>query len=194
MPEKIKTEIIKHGCEVILLKETKKRNLIITFIIVFIIAAVASLLVIITLSVHKNQKKPDENISVKDITFTVIQKMNYQNLSEISSENISKYYDIPEGVVSESDMYVPSRSDSFTEIACFKLTDVSRQDELLKATSEYTASKINTYKNISEKENQNIVNSKTQVNYPYVFVVISNDCDMAISTFNSITDPKTQKN
>lgn len=154
-----------------------------------IIAIIASLLIILTLSIYKNeQKQLNENLSVKYITSSVVKKMGYQNLSEISSENIPKYYEISKDIVSESDMYISSGSDSITEIACFKLTDESKQDELLESVSTYLSSKSSTYKNVNEKDSQNITNSKVEVKYPYVFVVISNDCDSAVEAFNSLTD------
>lgn len=169
------------------MEKNQKRNIILTIIIIFFIAVIASVLIFLTMSVYNSKKQQtNENLSVNYITSSVIEKMGYQNLSEISSENICKYYEIPDGVVLESDMYVSNRPDSFTEIACFKLTDKSKQDELMKSISEYITSKNSTYKGVNEKEYQNINNSKTEVNYPYAFVVISSDSDAAVDAFNSV--------
>ena len=173
------------------MEKIKKKKIILTVIIVMIIAVTASLLIILTLSIYKSeQKQLNESLSVEYITSSVIEKMEYQNLSEISSENIPKYYEISDDIVSESDMYISSGSDSITEIACFKLTDESKQDELMKAISDYLSSKSSTYKNVNEKDSQNITNSRVEIKYPYVFVVISNDCDSAVTAFNSLTDTK----
>lgn len=169
-------------------KSQKQKNIILTVIIVFIIAVIAFILIFVTLSVHSRKNQTNHNLSSNYIVTSVMQKMNYKNLSEISPENISKYYEIPDGVVSEASMYVSSRSDSFTELACFKLTDKSQEDALVKSVSEYISSKNNSYNGINGKEYQNISNGKTAVSYPYVFVVISSDSDAAVSAFNLIIE------
>ena len=81
----------------------------------------------------------------------VVKKMNYENLSEISPSDISNYYDIPEGVVTDSAMFVSTRSDSYTEIACFKLKSNESEKQLTKSIDNYISAKKKTYQNVDDK-------------------------------------------
>lgn len=168
----------------------RKRNILLSIIIILIIAITALILCMLTLSSAKStvKNKEEKKLSAGYIASSVVTKMNYQNLSEITSDNISKYYEIPDGVIEDASMYVSSRSESCTEVACFKLTDTNKEDELMKSVSAYLNSKLNTYKNVSGKEYKNINNSKTKEHYPYVIVVIASDSDAAISAFDSIVN------
>lgn len=167
-------------------QNNKRKNIILTVIIIFIIALISAVLILITLfsMYQKSEQQTNDSLSVKYITSSIIQTMGYKNLSEISQDNIYKYYEIPDGVVSESDMYISTRSDSLTEIACFKIADETRQDELMQSISEYLSSKSTSYTTANGK-NHNI---RTEIQYPYVFVIVSSDSDNAVLTFNSIIE------
>lgn len=166
----------------------RERNVLLSIIIILIIAITALILCMMTLSSSKLsvKDKTEKELSASYIASSVVTKMNYQNLSEITADNISKYYEIPDGVIEDASMYISSRPESCTEVACFKLTDENKEDELMKSISVYLNSKLNTYKNVSDKEYKNINNSKTKEHYPYVIVVIASDSDAAISAFDSI--------
>ena len=170
------------------MEKNKQRNIILSVIIILIIAITAAILCMITLSSANlfNKNKTKKDLSAGYIASSVVAKMNYQNLSEITADNISKYYEIPDGVIEDASMYVSSRPESCIEVACFKLTDGNKEDELMKSVSDYINSKMNTYKGVSDKEYQNISNNKTKTHYPYVIVVIASDSDVAISAFDSI--------
>ena len=179
-------------CEVNLLDKAKikKKNILLSIIIISIISIIAFILCILALSSQLNKKnKAESNLSAQYIASSIVKKMSYQNMSEISSNNISKYYEIPDGVVEDSYMYISNRTDSCTEVACFKLTDSSKEEQLTKVISDYINSKTNTYKGVNDKEYNNVSNSKIKLNYPYVCVVIASDSDSAISAFNEIVNP-----
>ncbi len=168
------------------MEQRNKKNIALTVIIITIIAIFACVLICITLNIFNSKKQSDKNLTTSYISSAVIEKMNYNNLSQISTENISKYYEIPDGVILDASMYISTRPDSLTELACFKLADSSKQDELIASVSEYLNSKIHTYKDLNQNESQNIISTKVSYKYPFVFVVISNDSEAASKAFESV--------
>ena len=165
-------------------KHTKKRNIFLTIIIVLIIFSTAAVLVIVTISYQNQSSGSKNNYSADEVLSDVITKMNYQNLSPISTENIRKYYELPDNTVSDSSMYISSSSDISTELACFKLRSDVDENVLDDIINEYLESKTGAYKELTEKN----IQPKTSVDYPYVFVVISSDSETAVSVFESIID------
>ncbi len=162
-------------------EKKKKHNAIITLIIILIIAVVTVATVMIVSNIQ-NAQTNYPSYSADYITQNVIDKMNYQNLTKISNENISKYYDLPKNIVSDSSLYISNRSGITTEVACFKLTDTNNQDRLLGIINDYTSSKVNSYKSVKDTT----VETETKVMYPYVFVVISDNSSSAVNAFESI--------
>ena len=60
-----------------------------TIIIIALIAIIAGILVLISLNMQKRNTANNVNLSADQIVSNVIKKMNYQNLSPVSKENIS---------------------------------------------------------------------------------------------------------
>ncbi len=175
-------------------QKKKNNNVLITVIIVSAILIVAAIL-FVTISLANNQKNSEKKYTAAFITAEVVKKQNYDNLSEITSANISKYYDIPDGVVADSSMYISTRSDNFNEIACFRLSSQDRQEQLMKVISDYISEKTATYQNVNEKAYSIVSAAKTDVIYPYVFVAITSDNETAVSAFeNVISDSTKEKN
>ena len=77
-----------------------------TIIIIALIAIIAGVLVLISLNMQKKITANNVNLSADQIVSSVIKKMNYQNLSPVSKENISKFYDIPEDTVNDYAVYI----------------------------------------------------------------------------------------
>lgn len=163
----------------------RKKNILLTAVLLAVIAIISAILIIISLYMQNSSKNQTIDYSAEYVAQTVIQKMNYQNLTQISSENISKYYDVPKGIVIDSAMYISNLSDSGTEVACFKLNDRSDNEDretLSEIIADYTSSKISNYKDV----NDHTLLSKTDIVYPYVFVVISSDPNGAVTAFENV--------
>ena len=178
-------------------QKRKQNNIVLTIIIIVlivIISVVLSFAVIITL--FNNSEKEKKEYTASEITSTVVKKMKYENLSEISSSNISKYYDIPEGTVDDCSMYISTRSDNFTEIACFRLTSEDKQEQLIEVINDYIGEKAITYNNVGDNAYSTVTASKTDIKYPYVFVAVTPDSEAAINALESIvavdSDSKTK--
>ena len=174
-------------------KEQKKNNIRLTIVVVTIIAIIAAVLSFLILLFMKNDARSDKtNFTAHEITQYIIAKMDYDNLSEISTDNISKYYEIPDGIIYDSSMYLSSRPDNFTEIACFTLRSEDKESELLKVIDDYIKEKSATYQNVNEKAYYAINNSAVLTHYPYVLVSVSSDNNAVENAFNTMfSDEKT---
>ncbi len=166
----------------------KPKRIVLTVAIIIAITAVAAILVILTVAQQKADQSGQLNLTAEEVLEGVINKMNYRSLSQISSENISKYYEIPDGTIVDFAMYVSGKADSSTEIACFKLKDKSRQETLITSINNYLASKSNTYKDVADSA----IHFDTDVSYPYVFVAVSSDSQNAVSAFEFVISHGTE--
>ncbi len=169
-------------------KNTKRtqNNIAVTVIIVAAILLIAASLSVSLLDTFRNDSTSTENYSTSKIVKTIIDKMNYENLSEISKDNISKYYEIPDGTVTDSTLYISTRSDNFTEIACFRLKSEDKEKTLTKVINNYITEKTNTYQNVNDKAYETVSASKIEIHYPYVFVAVASDSESAVSEFNEL--------
>ncbi len=169
----------------------KTNNIRLTIVVVTAIAATAAIISLIILLIFRaSGTEGTFNYTAHDITKQVISKMNYENLSEITGDNIIKYYEIPSGVVSDSAVYISSRTDNFTELACFKLNNEDQQQKLLDVIEDYLSEKESTYQNINEKAYNAIQESKVFTHYPYVLVSVSSDNNSVKSTFEAMFEEK----
>ena len=164
----------------------QKQNIMLTVVILAVIALLTSVTVILVLAQQNIQKNSNSYLPTNTIVSRVIKKMNYQNLSKISDENISKYYNIPDGVITDSSMYISNRTDSGMELACFRLSNEENAPALSDAISERISSK-----NSENKEGSNqLAQFKTDTVYPYVFVAVASDSEAAANAFEEIINEK----
>lgn len=164
----------------------QKRNILLTVATISVIALITAVVVGVMLSYQNNSKNSNSYLAANTIISRVIKKMNYQNLTKISDENISKYYNIPDGTVTDSAMYLSNRTDSGMELACFRLADESRSSTLSDAISEHISSK-----NTENKEGSGqLAKVKIDTVYPYVFVAVASDSETAANTFKEIVNDK----
>ena len=164
----------------------KKRNIFLTVILLSVIAAVTAVIVIAVLAEQNTQKNSKSYLATNTIVSQVIKKMNYQNLSKISDENIPKYYNIPDGIITDSAVYISNRTDSGMEIACFRLSSEENAPTLSDAISEHISSK-----NSENKEGSGqLAKVKTDTVYPYVFVAVASDSEAAANAFRETVNEK----
>lgn len=167
--------------------DVQSNKLRLTVIIVSMIIIIASVIsVIILLSMNNKNSENEKNYTAHEITDEIIKGMSYENLSEISAENILKYYEIPDGTISDSAMYISSKPDSFTEIACFRMRSEDSEDKLMSSINDYINEKISSYQNVNEKAYEAVRDSRILKHYPYVVVSVSTDNSSVETLFESI--------
>ncbi len=159
----------------------KKRNILLTIIVVVMIFAVSSVLVIITLNAQMRSAKSNPTLSANDVATRVIRKMNYSNLTPISYENISRYYELPDNIVTDHAMYISGKSGTDIEITCFKLQKDENPQALIDAANAYLSDKTATAQNSSQS-----INYKMAVHLPYVFVAVAQDSETAVNAFENV--------
>lgn len=167
--------------------KSKKRNLILTISVLSLIAVTAAVLVIIFLTMQNRSSQESSGLTADAVVTGVIKKMNYTNLTPISKENISRYYEIPENTVCDSAMYISGRSGSETELTCFKLNEGTNEKELMENINDYISSKNLKNPAISEtNSSQQNSQAAVQKHQPFIFVVVGPDCSNAVKTFDTI--------
>lgn len=165
---------------------SQKRNILLTVVTISIIALITTTIVGVMLSYQNSSKDSASYLTANTIISRIIKKMNYQNLTKISDENISKYYNIPDGTVTDSAMYISNRTDSGMELACFRIYDESCLQTLSDAISEHLSSK-NTY---NKEVSGQLSKVKTDTVYPYVFIAVASDSEAASNVFREIVSEK----
>lgn len=172
--------------------KTKKRNIILTIIILLIITGIAVVLIILSPGIQKKGRASNTSLTADEVVTGVIKKMNYQNLTPISKENISRYYEIPKNITVDYAMYISARAGTETELACFKIKDDNDEQAIVSCVNDYLASKT------KSSDEQNSVQSNlsaVSAHYPYVFAVVAPDSTNAVRSFEILINetPKKQQ-
>ena len=168
---------------------SKNRNVILTLIVLALIFAITAVLVVILLSIQRKPEKAAPTLSADQVVIGVIKKMNYTNLTPISQENISRYYEIPKNAVSDYAMYISGKSGTDIELTCFKVVNEDGQWALHDAVNLYLSEKSNTSRNVSQT-----FYSKTDANFPYYFIAVAQDCDAAAKAFEAVLNDSLKNN
>ncbi len=87
--------------------------------------------------------------SADQVTAQIIAELKYTDLAKVEGSQLAKHYDIPDGVVEESSVYMSKSSESASELACFLLTDPSKYKELEQAVTEHIATRADGFKNLN---------------------------------------------
>ena len=167
-------------------ENTNKSKILLTTILVAIIIVATFIIVMFTLSAQNTEKNSKSYLTTNTIISQIIKKMNYENLSKISDENISKYYKITDGTVTDCAMYISNRADLGMELACFRLSSEDYEKSLMDSVSEYISSKDTENKEGSGQ----LAKIKTDIVYPYVFVAMTSNSEAAAKAFEEIINSK----
>ena len=170
--------------------QTKKRNVILTVSALLVIVATAAALVVLALSMQTKPKTSNVNLSADDVVTGVIKKMNYQNLTPISKENISRYYEIPDDTVCDYAMYISGRAGSETELTCFKLKGGADEQKLMQNISDYLSFKTPTPavsgENVSAQTAPLNTSTAVLTHHPFIFVAVAQDSSSALKAFDAL--------
>lgn len=171
----------------------KKRNIVLTVSALLVIAATTAALVFISLNMQASPRSGNTSLSADEVVTGVIKKMNYQNLTPISKENISRYYEIPEDTVCDYAMYISGRTGSETELTCFKLKDGGSEKALMDIINDYLSSKAARSSVVSETTSTQNASAAAATAVlkrdPFIFVAVAQDSSSALKAFdNLVTD------
>lgn len=145
--------------------------------IIFSAVALVTAAIILTVScvLFRNIRENAEPFKPAQITARIISKMNRTDLTEVSSSQLSKHYNIPDGVVLESSLYMSRSSDSASELACFYLTDKSQFTQLQAAITNHLNSKAAGFKSLNPAQYNALKNASVTQKGRYVLVSVGSD-------------------
>jgi hypothetical protein len=156
--------------------------------IIFSIVALATALAIFagSLLLVQNNKKNAVRPKASQITARIISEMNHSDLAEVSASQFSKHYSIPDGIITDSSLYMSRSSDSASELVCFLLTDTSKYAQLQTAVTSHINSKAAGFKSLNPAQYNALKNASITQKGEYVLVSVGNNTAADVKLFNEI--------
>ena len=164
----------------------RHKKLWIVVLVVFLVIVLLAAGCLFLFSFQKHQEDKQKDITPNMITTQIIQEMNYQDITHVQAEQLSKHYNIPEGTISDFSVCMSKSANSGFEISCFELTDIGEFDALQKAIADHVASRSMGFKEANPAEYKNITQSSVEQKGKFVLLVICDDPQHAIKIFRSI--------
>lgn len=130
--------------------------------------------------------KKAEQLTPSKITAQIISAMNYTDLSEVSQSQLAKHYDIPDGVISDSSVYMSKSSDSASELSCFLLADSSKFHLLQTSIMNHINLKATGFKNLNPAQYALLKNCLITQNGKYVLVSVDSNSATEAKLFNEM--------
>lgn len=172
-----------------------KRKVIISVSLILSIIAVAA--IIIAFLIHmgfgkplSNKEQTDVSISTDTIVDRIIGELDYSGISRVSSDNISKYYDIDEKLISEATVCISDSADSCFEVSCFKLNDENDYSKVESKIKNHINSQSANLQILNPKESKKLGNTKIEYCNPYILVVVADNSESAITSFRNFITGK----
>lgn len=164
---------------------TGKKRIItaLSFVAIIVLAAGLCVFTWSILNSDKNSGSHIQNKSTEQIVDGIISKMNYKDIMPLDDEQLTKHYDIDKEILEEFTLYMSSNIESAFEIACFKLKRADDVAVLTAAVSLHMTNKASGFKELNPAQYNLIMSYQTAVIDNYVFVIASNDAEVAKQAF-----------
>lgn len=120
------------------------------------------------------------------ITERIISKLNYTDLAKVENSQISKHFDIPDGLVEESSYYTNKSPEDAGELACFILADRSRYGELKTAVTAHINAKSAGFKSLNPTQYNALKNFVIAQEGKYVLLAVGNNTEAEEKLFGSL--------
>lgn len=171
---------------------TKKLITLVLILLIAVVAIIGCAYAVTKINASQSFSDPSSTVNTPDMSAAevnkqVIDKMGYTGISELNSGDISSHIDIPEDSVTQASVYISDDSSSAMEIACFKLADPDNDKEIRAAILDHIAVKVKGFQD-SPKESEYIKNYVTATTNGYVFLVISENADVAAKAFEDTVE------
>ena len=169
---------------------TGKKRIItaISFVAIIILAAGLSVFTWSLINPDTDSKSSLRNKSTEKIVDDIISKMNYKDIMKLDDEQLTKHYDIDKEILEEFTLYMSSNIESAFEIACFKLRRSDDVAVLTAAVSSHMTNKASGFKDLNPAQYNLIMSYQTAVIDNYVFVIASNDAEVAKQAFLNLAE------
>ncbi|WP_167875220.1 DUF4358 domain-containing protein [Caproiciproducens galactitolivorans] len=151
-----------------------------------LVLAVAIAVFVSVFIVFKNRKENAKGPAPSRITESIISEMHYTDLVEVSPNQLYRHYSIPDGVISDSSLYMSKSSDSAAELACFLLQDKSKFEELKDAVTDHINSKAAGFKGLNPTQYNFLKNYVIVQKGRYVLVSVGSNASADGKFFNDL--------
>ena len=109
------------------------------------------------------------------ITANIIAELKDTDLVKVEDDQISKHFDIPDGIVQECSYYTNKSPENASELACFILRDRSGYDALETAVTSHINSKSSGFKSLNPTQYNSLQNFLILQNGRYVLLAVGNN-------------------
>lgn len=152
-----------------------------------VVALVAALLILTgTFYLIHNRAELSAGPTASEITARIVDEMNNTDLMEVSTTQLSKHYDIPDGVIADSSLYMSKSTDNAAELACFQLTDKSKYTQLQTAITNHLTAKAAGFKSLNPTQYSELKNALVVQKGKYVLVSVGSSTSADEKLFNEI--------
>lgn len=160
----------------------------IVFTIIILLCTVAVLIGAFLLIHHIRENyaryTPDE------VTQHIMDNLEPKDLVKVESGQVSKHYEIPDGVVEASSLYMSKSTESASELACFLLTDASKYDQLLQSINAHISAKATGFKNLNPTQYNALKNVLISHKGRYVLVSVGSVASAEEKLFSDLLEQK----
>lgn len=122
------------------------------------------------------------------ITQRIISELKYTDLVKVDDSQLSKHFDIPDGVVQGASYYTNKSSENAAELACFILTDLSGYDPLKTAVTAHVSSKSAGFKSLNPTQYNALRNFVMIQKGRYVLFAVGSNTEAEEKIFNSMLE------
>lgn len=172
-----------------------RKKVIVSVSLILLIVAVAVIVIAVLIhmgfgKLHIGKEKTDSSISTDSIVDTIINELDYSGISRVSSDNISRYYDLDEELISEATVYISDSADSCFEVSCFKLNTEDDYSKVESKIKSHINSQSSNLQRFNPKESQKLGDTRIEYCDPYVLVVVADNSESAVTSFKNLITGK----
>lgn len=120
------------------------------------------------------------------VTAKIVGDTQSTDLAKIDPGLVSKHYDIPNGTVVSSSLYMSKSSDSAAELSCFLLADTSKYDALQDAVAAHISAKTAGLKSLNPTQYALLKNYLITRHGRYVLVAVGQNAEAEDKAFQNI--------
>ena len=156
--------------------------------IVFLILLICAIAVLgAALLIFRHFQENYVRYSADQITSQIISELGYTDLTKIDQSQLSKHYDIPEGTVVQSSVYMSKSSESASELACFLLVNKSKFETLKASVNTHMSAKAAGFKSLNPTQYDEVKDFLLSQNGRYVLVAVGSNTEAEEKLFRSMT-------
>lgn len=174
------------------MSKTKKVPSRFLYFIGITLAACLALAAFFLLTTHKTAVSESKMsvqsgpITPAQITSSIIDELNVENMAQIQTGQMQKHYDFPSGLVEDLSVNTSTLSDSNTEISCFKLTNEKDYPQLQTIIAAHVSTKSAGLKDLNPDTYNTLKGYSLTQKKQYVLLVVGQNAEAAAKIFTDM--------